>query len=285
MINLLTLEIYSGDILNIKLEKLNEISYNYYQKEYNYEELIDTFIDTAITKNKLSLIQKENKIKILLKKNQEFDEIDCYLDLNKIELTQKELLNKLFNEIKQLKLKDISNNNKDNDLTNIINKNEELEGKINCLNKENEDIKNKIKKIKSKNKELKDKLNKIIEENEEIKKNNKIIIEDNKKLGETLNEYKKYFDDNINYLKEELDNLNKNKKHFYHEFGEKGMVTNHPHELIFCNNFSKDISYGKESWFCDICNKSFKFSSPNFYCNQCHFDICNHCFELYKCKQ
>ena len=147
-----------------------------HKKYYKNVSKIYNFIDTAITKNKLSLIQKENKIKILLKKNQEFDEIDCYLDLNEIELTEEEMLTKLFNEIKQLKLKDISNNNKDNDLNNIINKNEELEEKINSLNKENEDIKNKIKKIKSKNKELTDKLNKVIEENEEIKKNIKIII-------------------------------------------------------------------------------------------------------------
>ena len=303
---LLTLEINSNDILTFQLEKLKEISFCYYKKEYKYEELIDSlilhkqfyinvstifnYIETAITNNKVSLIQNENKIKILIKKNQEFDEIDCYLDLDEIELTKEEMLNKLFNETKQINLKEISNNNKEINLNKIINKNKEE--KMNCLNKENEEIKNLIKKIILKNKELKDKLNvvieenkKIKEENEEIKQNNKLIIEENKKLRETLNEYKKYFDENINNLKKEINNLNNCKNLFYHKYGEKGMVTNHPHELIFCNIYSKDIAYGKDGWICNICNKSFKFSTPNFYCDQCHFDICNNCFELYKRKQ
>ena len=164
---LLTIEIYSDETLILQLEKINEISFYYYKKKYTYEELMDAlilhkkyykniskiynFIDTAITKNKLSLIKQENELKILLKKNQEFDEIDCYLNLDEIEITKDEMLKRLFNEIKQIKLEGISNN-KD---IKINKKNEEIEEKINSLKTENEEIKNKITKIKSKNKELK----------------------------------------------------------------------------------------------------------------------------------
>ena len=89
----------------------------------------------------------------------------------------------------------------------------------------------------------------------------------------------------MNDLKEEINNLRGNKKFLYHKIGEKGIVTNHDHELIFSNIYSKHISYEKGKWICDICNKHFNFTTPNFYCDQCHFDVCNDCYEIYKLIQ
>ena len=48
---------------------------------------------------------------LLLKNIIEFEEIDCKLDLNQMEIKNEEMIKLLFNEIKKIKIKGISNNN------------------------------------------------------------------------------------------------------------------------------------------------------------------------------
>ena len=71
---------------------------------------------------------------LLLKNIIEFEEIDCKLDLNQIEIKNEEMIKILFNEIKKIKIKikGISNNN-DNKEEQNYKKIEELESKINMF--------------------------------------------------------------------------------------------------------------------------------------------------------
>ena len=66
------------------------------------------------------------------------------------------------------------------------------------------------------------------------------------------------------------------------ELGDRARISNHPHELIFSNNPMKP-GYGKGGWICDICRKSFEYNRANFFCGLCGFDVCDVCFEKYKC--
>ena len=66
------------------------------------------------------------------------------------------------------------------------------------------------------------------------------------------------------------------------ELGDKGRITNHQHELVFSNNSMKP-GYGKSGWICDICRKSFNYNTPNFFCSLCGFDVCDVCYDKYKC--
>ena len=302
----LVMEINNKDTIFLKLKQINDLCFYNYNKQYKYEELIDLlllpkkyydnipkiykFIDTAITKNKLTIIKEYNTIKLLLKKMQEFDEIDCVLDMHESKLTNEEILKDLFNEIKKIKSQVISNH--PNKKGREVNVDENINTNVNSLMKEIEEVKNKVSKVKSKNKDLKKKLDllidenkKIKEENDDLKKNNIIIIDENKKLQNTINEYKNYYDESINDLKNEINNLNKNRTKNYYIIGEKGMINSHPHELVFSRYYKKAPNYQNSDWFCDICNKSFKFTVPNFYCPQCgNFDVCNYCFQKYKCN-
>ena len=66
------------------------------------------------------------------------------------------------------------------------------------------------------------------------------------------------------------------------ELGDKGRITNHQHELIFSDHSMKP-GYGKSGWICDICRKSFQYNTPNFFCSLCGFDVCDVCYDKYKC--
>ena len=66
------------------------------------------------------------------------------------------------------------------------------------------------------------------------------------------------------------------------ELGDKGRITNHQHELIFSNHSMKP-GYGKGGWICDICRKSFEYNTANFFCSLCGFDVCDVCYDKYRC--
>ena len=66
------------------------------------------------------------------------------------------------------------------------------------------------------------------------------------------------------------------------ELGDRARISNHQHELIFSNNSMKP-GYGKSGWICDICRKSFDYNRANFFCGLCGFDVCDVCFDKYKC--
>ena len=65
------------------------------------------------------------------------------------------------------------------------------------------------------------------------------------------------------------------------ELGDKARVTSHHHELVFSTNIMK--GYGKNGWICDVCRKNFDYTIPNFFCALCGWDICDACFDKYKC--
>ena len=203
---LLTIKTISFEKILFDLRQINNISFYYYEKIYEYEEItkillleknyydninkIFKFIDTAIKRNFVSLTQdKLKKIMILsLKKVMDFDEVKCCLDLIEKKITNEEMITILFNEIKQMKLNkkkeiNISNiNNNDNNneiIQELIKKNEELEKKMNSIIDENIQLKNSISELKNIINEIKDKniKNEIKEEyiEEDINFNNQDI--------------------------------------------------------------------------------------------------------------
>ena len=66
------------------------------------------------------------------------------------------------------------------------------------------------------------------------------------------------------------------------ELGDRARITNHQHELVFSNHSMKP-GYGKGGWICDICRKSFNYNTSNFFCSLCGFDVCDVCFDKYRC--
>ena len=186
---LLTIETTSEETIKFKIRQSNNISFYYYEKTYNYEEIakillleknfynsinkILRFYDKALTNNQVSLTQnKEKKIMILsLKKKMDFDEVECLLYLLEMKITNEEMITILFNEIKEMKLNKIKkeeniinninnniNNNENNELIKkLIKKNEELELKMNSIIDENIKLRNNISELQNSINELRQK--------------------------------------------------------------------------------------------------------------------------------
>lgn len=66
------------------------------------------------------------------------------------------------------------------------------------------------------------------------------------------------------------------------ELGDRATITKHQHELVYSNHSMKP-GYGKGGWICDICRKNFTYNTTNFFCGECGFDVCDVCFDKYKC--
>ena len=128
---------------------------NLYSKEYTYSELtkilflindyynnikkIFKFLDTSITKNKISLLDDKDEtiIKLKIKKQLDFDEVNCFLYL------------KLINETKE-KTDKINSNNIDYKFLyeSIKKENEEIKANIELLKNENQEMKKNIESLK-----------------------------------------------------------------------------------------------------------------------------------------
>ena len=76
-----------------------------------------------------------------------------------------------------------------------------------------------------------------------------------------------------------IPNMYKNKSP---ELGDRARISNHQHELVYSDNPMKP-GYGKSGWYCDICKKSFPYNTPNYFCGECGYDVCDDCFDKYKC--
>ena len=76
-----------------------------------------------------------------------------------------------------------------------------------------------------------------------------------------------------------IPNMYKNK---IPELGDRGRISNHQHELVYSNHSMKP-GYGKSGWICDVCRKHFEYNTPNFFCSLCGFDVCDVCYDKYKC--
>ena len=255
-IYLLTIEMYSNEKINFNLRQINNISLVTYNKEYEYEKMINIlllhknyynniskvykFLCTALSKNKIELVQENNKMQIQLKKTQEFDEINCIIDLDERKMNNKEMFNILSNEIKELKL----NNNINKDIiNNLIKKNNDLENKLNLIieqnQKDKEELVNKLFLMQEENKN-------IMLKNQQLESNMNFLVQENNKMQFNLNQNNIYIQQIDKQYKEEIkmmnikiDNLNCLNNNAYLQ----GMNNNN----IFNNNYlNKNRDSGRE---------------------------------------
>jgi len=189
----LTIELLSNQKLNFHVKQINDFSLFYYKEEFEYKVLIEklflsekyynniakifNFLDMSVLKNKVSLILEKNHIKLSLKKTMDYDEIVCFLNLNEIKIKNEEIIEILFNEIQNLKLRN-NMNQKDEIIENLIKEKEEIKAKLDSFiiesRKEKEEINHKIYLLIEENKELKKMINKNLCNIENIIKYNDI---------------------------------------------------------------------------------------------------------------
>ena len=197
----LIIEIISDNNISFKAKQKNIISFSIFSIEYKYDDLIKKFflekshyeniykifdfLNISIEKNKISLIQDKNNLKLILKKLLDYDEVDCCIELKEKKLKNEEKLNALSDGINELKK--YYNNNEKDDINLIKKENEELRQKINFLIEEN-------KIIKKEKEEMEQNLKSSIEE---IKNDVKLLIDKNQNIQ---NGYKK---DDISKKKED----------------------------------------------------------------------------------
>ena len=250
----LTLEYSLDGNIYFKIRQINNLSFYYYKNSFNYEEItkklsllkdhyddtskIIKFIDTAMTKNKFKLRFNENskKMELYLKRVLDFDEIECFLYLEEQKLTNEEMLKILFDEIKDIKMKGLSNNNfnKNDDYNNLL--------KQNQLN---------IDYIK----DLEEKIKTIIKEKHEMKEEINTLKEENKRLIELINKHE-------NFINERIKEINRDKK-------EKEKIKEEENNFIKNNieiSFKDDPNYLK---FSDTLTKDNKIGNGSFY----NFDV------------
>ena len=102
------MELYSNEKITFKVKQANTLSYISYIKTYKYEELITTFLlskdyyndatkifnyfDKSMTKDKIRLSKDNNKLKLILKKTVDFEDIECAIQLEEKKITTDELI-------------------------------------------------------------------------------------------------------------------------------------------------------------------------------------------------
>ena len=140
---LLTLEVTSDEKIHFKARQTNNISFYFYEATFEYEHIakillleknyydsiqkIFKFYDKAMKRNKVSLLYNNQKriITLSLKKQMDFDEVECCLDLNEMIIKNEDMIKFLFNEIKEMKMNQnkINNNNNNNNINFNVNDN------------------------------------------------------------------------------------------------------------------------------------------------------------------
>ena len=160
---------------------------NVFSKEYTYDELIKVlllikdyynnikkifkFLDTSFTKKRIRLLDDKDEkiIKLKLKKQLDYDEVNCFLYL------------KLCKDPKEKSDKFIDNNIDYKILYESIKKeNEEIKANIELIKKDNEEMKKNIELLKKEYKEIKNLLSK--KENEKSKNKIEILKKDDEKM-------------------------------------------------------------------------------------------------------
>ena len=155
----LKMEAYNPEKLIFKIRQKNEITITYYEKIFNYNEIakillleknyyndiqkIFKFCDNALNNGKIIIypeIGNYKRIKFLLKKRMDFEDVDCVFYLNEKLIKKDDLIQIIIDEVNSFKLQknnvNIENNNKANQINNsVIN---ELNEKINKLVEKNE---------------------------------------------------------------------------------------------------------------------------------------------------
>ena len=263
---LLKIEISGKDKISFNLRQINNISFDYFYQEYDYETLVKEllipaqyynniekvykFYDTAIEKQKVVLaFDKDKKAMILLLKiTIFFDDIESKLYLKEYHLTNEEMIKILFNEIKYIKnnklllqKNPLENNNNNKDVINqLIVKNEEIEKEI----KEN---KSKINELIDENKKIKENLDKCLKYIESKINKKKEEEEINKKIKEENNKYikeniKVEFKENPKNLKfRETLTSNNTHNHMLSKFDVYISLQDHIEYLIYGNKNNNNL--------------------------------------------
>ncbi len=185
----LTMKINPEEVILFKVKNKN----NLYLKEYKYNELIKTFLlvkdyynninkvfnflDISFSRKKISLLDDKDQtiIKLKLKKNIDYDKVDCYLYL------------KLFDEQKE-QMDKLINNNIDykNIYESIKKENEKIKESYEFIKKENNEIKVSFESIKKENEKIKENYEFIKKENNDIKISIESIKKENEKIKESI---------------------------------------------------------------------------------------------------
>ena len=183
-----SLKINPEDKILFQAKNINNLLLKF-EKEYSYKELIKTFLlikdyynninkiftflDISLTKNKISLLYDKDKtiIKLKLKKQLDYDEINCFLYL-KLNKGPKE---KIDNFIE-------SNNDYKIFYESIKKENEEIKANMELIKKENDELKTNVEIFKKDNEKIKNNMESIKKENEELKNNMELIKKDYEEL-------------------------------------------------------------------------------------------------------
>ena len=202
----LKMEAFNTEKLIFKIHQVNQLTINSYEKTFSYEEiakilLLETnyynniqkvfkFCDNAFTKGIVKIFpEKENKrIKFLLKKRMDFEEVDCQFYLYEKLTNKDEIIQILIEEINEIKRFRHDNNEENNININNI--------------KSTNDI--------SSIKELNEKINKLTEKNELFEAQLNSIVDENNKLRNKIIEMEKIIQNFESKLSKDGSNSNKN---------------------------------------------------------------------------
>ena len=223
-----TMELYSNEKITFKVKQANTISYINYIKTYKYEELLSSFLltkdyyndatkifkyfDKSMTKDKIRLSKDNNKLKLILKKTIDYEDIECTIQLEEKKITTDELIKILLNEIKVIKQymtneeTKTKDNNLEEEMKNIKENEENMEKKIKEIIELIEKLQKEIQETKHETNQ-ENKMNKIKEEIE-IQKKEKEEIKQNleKQVKEMKEEYEKFKQD-YNNVKNNMVNM------------------------------------------------------------------------------
>ena len=224
---LLNIELDCNLKIIFKLRQTNDLTYSYYFKEFEYQELINilqlpnklfedaskifAFYNTGLSQNKITLSynKEKNIMSLLIKIPIGFDEVESKIDLKELKMTTDEIVKILFEEVKQIKkngllAKDnkVNHNDKGNN-GETINK---LESKINTLIEEKKELEDKIEILTKKYKEM-DKHKKLLVRLEKNSENEETIDEEKEENQKKIKIEKKQIKEK-NQVKE--DNQEKN---------------------------------------------------------------------------
>ena len=214
----LIMELNSNETILFKAKKNGDLSFHFFIREYNYEELIKIlllqkeiyintdkifrFYDISLVKKKISLKYDNNNtiLKLILRKTVDYDEVDCILDL----VWTKQIIERV-----------IKYSNKDNAIDYVIRENEIIKNKIHLMNdliqslkKDNEEIKNDNEKLIKENEEMKNTIKSIINSNNDMKENIELLLKEKEEIKTDIKSIIKY----NNNMKKNMELLLKEKE-------------------------------------------------------------------------
>ena len=203
----LRINAYSDQTIQFYLKQTNKIPIYYYEKNFTYDQIINTlklikelynditkvfsFYDISITKKKIILKKDIKKKQMILNMQKEIDYmlIQCNIEMDQKQLKNEDMIQIITEEINKLKnIQKINTENQNQKNEEKVNK---IEAKLKIIENEREKEKEEIHQMKTnwdnKEKELKNQ----IKELQEVIKNMKIIIDNNNKYIEELKKIQK----------------------------------------------------------------------------------------------